>query len=255
MAGVLTPPKKLHPKIRLASEMPLYVKALIYGEPGAGKTYLACTAPNPLVLMTEYDVSKATILRVQKDLGKEIAVWPVSEWKDLEEAFDYLQSSEHDFKTVVLDSLTDLNRRLTRSVVQHAVERRPSHDPDVPEQGDWFRVGERLRHMVRMFRDLPMHVVMTCLVQDIRQEMTKVPLVQPKSLALELPGLFNLVGCLKSVETGDGYVRKLLTESREGADGYSYVAKNPGGVLPPVVDNPNLTKIIEEVCGNAKAAT
>lgn len=248
MATVMTPPKKLHPKIQLASEMPLYVKALIYGEPGAGKTYLACTAPNPLVLLTEYDVSKATMLRVQKDLGKEIAVWPISEWRDLEEAFDYLHSGGHGFQTVVLDSLTDLNRRLTRSVVEHAVERRPSHDPDVPEQGDWFRVSEKLRHMVRMFRDLPMHVVMTCLVQDIRQEMLKVPLVQPKSLALELPGLFNLVGCLKAVEADAGYVRKLLVESTD-----MYVAKNPGGVLPPVVENPNLTRIFEEVCKDAKA--
>ncbi|WP_026487664.1 ATP-binding protein [Caldanaerobius polysaccharolyticus] len=244
---VLTPPKKLHPKIKLASEMTLYVKALIYGEPGAGKTYLACTAPNPLVLLTEYDVSKATMLRVQKDLNKEIAVWPVAAWSDLEEAFEFLQSGEHDFQTVVLDSLTDLNRRLTRSIVETAVERRPSHDPDVPEQGDWFRVSEKLRHMVRMFRDLPMHVVMTCLVQDVRQEMLKVPLVQPRSLALELPGLFNLVGCLKAVETDDGHVRKLLVEATD-----TYVAKNPGGVLPPVIESPNFTKIFEEVCGNAK---
>lgn len=243
---VMTPPKKLHPKIKLASEMPLYVKALIYGEPGAGKTYLACTAPNPLVLLTEYDVSKPTMRRVQLDLKKEIAVWPITEWKDLEEAFEFLQSGEHDFQTVVLDSLTDLNRRLTRAVIDHAVERRPSHDPDVPEQGDWFRVSEKLRHMVRMFRDLPMHVVMTALVQDVRQEMLKIPLVQPKSLALELPGLFNLVGCLKAVEGDEGHVRKLLVESTD-----TYVAKNPGGKLPPVIEKPNLTTIFKEVCENA----
>ena len=250
MAKVMTPPKQLHPKIRMASDMPLFVKALIYGEPGAGKTYLACTAPNPLVLMTEYDVSKATMLKVQKDLGTEIAVWPVSTWEDLEEAFDFLQSDEHDFKTVVLDSLTDLNRRLMRAIVESATSRRPSHDPDVPEQGDWFRVAERLRYMVRMFRDLPMHVVMTCLVQDIRTELMKIPLVQPKSFAMELPGLFNLVGCLKAVENPDEdgrVVRKLLVESTD-----NYVAKNPGGALAAIVDNPNFTKIFAEVCGNAK---
>lgn len=247
-ANVVTPPKKLHPKIKLASEMPLYIKALIYGEPGAGKTYLSSTAPEPLVLMTEYDVSKATIRRVQKDLGRDIAVWPVAEWHDLEEAYDFLQAGKHGFQTVVLDSLTDLNRKLIRAIVEHAVSRRPSHDPDVPEQGDWFRVAEKLRYAVRLFRDLPMHVVMTCLVQDIRQEMLKVPLVQPKSLAMELPGLFNLVGCLKVVKGDDGHVRKLLVEAAD-----TYVAKNPGGTLSPVIENPNLTKIFEEVCKDAKA--
>jgi len=248
MAKVLTPPTK-HPKIMRASDMPLYVKALVYGEPGAGKTYLACTAPKPLVLMTEYDVSKATMLRVQRDLGTEISVWPVTSLADLEEAFDFLQSPDHGFETVVLDSLTDLNRRLINAVVEGAVAKRPSHDPDVPEQGDWFRVSEKLRYIVRMFRDLPMHVVMTSLVLDIRQEMLKVPLVQPKSLAMELPGLYNLVGCLKAVDNaGEGYVRKLLVESTD-----QYVAKNPGGVLPSVVDNPNFTTIFKEVCGNAKA--
>lgn len=239
-AKVLTPPKP--PKIKKVSARKVYVKALIYGEPGAGKTYLSCTAPKPLVLLTEPSVSDATMLAVQRDLGVDPDVWEINSWNDLEEAFDYLLSGQHDYETVILDSLTDLYRRVMRLTLEAAIERRSTHDPDVPEQGDWFRVQERIRYMVRMFRDLPMHVVFTALVMDVRNEMRRVPLVQPKSLAEELPAYCNLVGYLGVKEVDGAYVRKLLVEPTD-----VYAAKNPGGSLPPVVEKPNLATIFQTI--------
>lgn len=230
------------PKIKKVSTRKVYVKALIYGEPGAGKTYLACTAPKPLVLLTEPAVSDATMLAVKRDLGIDPDVWEIEEWADLENAYEYLASGQHDYQTLVLDSLTDLYRRIMRMTLSAAIERRPSHDPDVPEQGDWYRVQERLRNIVRMFRDLPMHVVFTALVMDIRNEMRRVPLVQPKSLAEELPAYCNLVGYLGVQEVDGAYVRKLLVQPTD-----VYAAKNPGGSLPPVVEKPNLLQIFKAI--------
>lgn len=244
MAKVLTPP---HNKIKRISERPLLVKALIYGEPGAGKTYLGCTAPNFLILLTEPAVSDATMQAVKRDLGIDAAVWEINSWEDLEEAYDYLQGGQHDFDTVVIDSLTDLYRRLMRSVIDAAVNKRPSRDPDIPEQGDWFKVSEKLRYIVRLFRDLPMDVVFTALSMNIRNEMRTVPFIQPKSLAMELPAFCNLVGYLGVTEDGDTRVRKLLVEATD-----IYVAKNPGGTLPAVVNNPNLTEIFKQIKGGVK---
>lgn len=237
---VLTPPKPS--KIRKVSARKTYVKALIYGEPGAGKTYLACTAPRPLILLTEPAVSDTTMLAAKRNLGVDPDVWEVLDWVDLEEAFEYLASGTHSYETVVVDSLTDLYRRVMRLALETALEKRPSHDPDVPEQGDWFRVQERLRYIVRMFRDLPMHVVFTALVMDIREEMRRVPFVQPKSLAQELPAYCNMVGYLGVVESDGKFVRKLLVQPTD-----TYVAKNPGGALPPVVEDPNLSVVFNQI--------
>ncbi|BCV23331.1 ATP-binding protein [Gelria sp. Kuro-4] len=237
---VITPPKPS--KIKKVSARKMYVKGLIYGEPGAGKTYLACTAPKPLVLLTEPAVSDSTMLAVKRDLGVDPDVWEILEWNDLEEAFEYLQSAQHPYETVVIDSLTDLYRRVMRLTINNAVEKRPQHDPDVPEKGDWFRVQERVRYIARMFRDLPMHVIFTALVMDIRNEVRRVPLVQPKSLAQELPAYCNLVGYLGVQEINGEYVRKLLVEPTD-----VYAAKNPGGALPPIVENPNLRAIFDQI--------
>lgn len=237
--AVLLPPKD---KIKRISQRATYVKALIYGEPGAGKTYLACTAPDVLVLLTEPAVSDMTMLAVNRDLGIDPAVWDISTDEDLQEAFDYLASGDHGFKTVVVDSLTDLNRRMMRRVIDAAVRKRPTHDPDVPEQGDWFKVQERMRYIIRMFRDLPMNVVFTTLAMDVREEMKTLPMVQPKSLAYEIPAYFNLVGYLSVDRSSGVHVRKLLVEPTE-----VFVAKNPGGCLPPIVENPNLGEIFNKI--------
>lgn len=243
--GILTPPRPAaKPKLRRSSERELLVKALIYGEPGAGKTYLACTAPNPVILLTEPAVSDATMLAVRRDLGADPAVWEIDTWQDLEDAYDYLQGGQHEFTTVVIDSFTDLFRRLVRSVLDAATAKRASHDPDILEQGDWQRVAERLRYIARLFRDLPYDVVFTALVMDIQGEMLKVPFVQPKSVARELAAYCNLVGYLGVVSEGDKHVRLLQVEPST-----TVVAKNPGGTLPPVVRHPNLTELFKAVKG------
>lgn len=241
-AAVLKPPK-----IRRVSERPILVKALIYGEPGAGKTYLACTAPKPLILLTEPSVSDVTMQAVRRDLKVDPAVWDIETLVDLDAAYSYLEGGKHEYGTVVVDSLTDLYRRLMKHVVDAAISRRSGHDPDVPEQGDWLRVQEKLRYIVRLFRDLPMDVVFTALVMDIRDEMRRVPFIQPKGLALEIPAFFNLVGCLKTTEDNNKLTRKLLVEQTD-----TYVAKNPGGTLPPVVENPNLTTLFAQIKGGLK---
>lgn len=241
--------KVLHPKIKKATQIPVYVKALIYGEPGAGKTYLSCTAPNPIILMTEYDVSLATIVKVQKDLGREIAVWEVQSLEDIEEAYQYLVSGKHNFETVVLDSITDFNNLVVRFAVDYALKKKPVHDPDILEMSDWQRVIAKMQNIVVAFRALPMHVVVNALVAT-GDDLRKGPAVTPKSLAATLPAMFNMVGALAAVEQEGQVVRKLLVSPND-----RYIAKNPGGLLPPVIDNPNLTKIFEEVVANGKTST
>lgn len=234
-------------RVRLVTleDMPVYVKALFYAPPGAGKTYLGATAPDPIILLSEVEVSKPTLKLAAQRLGARPRIIVIESLDDVEAALDFLEKENHGAKTVVLDSATDLNRFIVRHMVREGMLRKSTHDPDVPEMGDWFRVEERTRHYFRRLRDLPMHVVVICLLTDVRDDMLVAPALQPKRLMYEASAYFNLVGQLVTRETGTkgGEIRRELHV--EGSQ--TRIAKNPGGTLPPVIENPNLTQIFNTV--------
>lgn len=66
---------------------------LIYGKPGTGKTTLAAQFESPLFLMCEPGAKSLSIFK--KD---------ISSWKKLVKTIDELETEEHTFKTVVLDT-------------------------------------------------------------------------------------------------------------------------------------------------------
>ena len=94
-------------RIRRISETKLYVKALIYGDPGVGKTYLCCTAPKALLLLTEANVAEPTIRAFRRDRGIDVDVWEILTGTDLQDALDFLRYEDHGYQTVCLDSLSD----------------------------------------------------------------------------------------------------------------------------------------------------
>jgi hypothetical protein len=221
------------PKIRRVSESPRYIKALIIGDSGEGKTYLAGTMPNILLCLSEKSVSEATLWALHR-AGIDPDIWDIDSLDDLRDAYLYLASGDHNYTAVGLDSLTDLSFRIYKEVVAEAFARSSRHDSEVAEMSDWNRITMKIRGVVDNFRDLPLDVVMTARVMDIRNEMKKVPFVQPRQIATDLPAHFNLVGYLERTKTSDGDVRRLHLEPQP-----TTLAKNPGGMLPAHVDNPD----------------
>lgn len=69
----------------------------IYGVPGVGKTTLAAEFPNPVFIQTEDGPGDLELTT--------FADKPFTSIKEVEEAIEVLWTSDHDYKTVVLDSL------------------------------------------------------------------------------------------------------------------------------------------------------
>lgn len=234
-------PFKASERLKSLSETPMYVKALIYGDPGVGKTWLACTVPNPLLVLSEWAVSRLTLERLRRDLGIDPDVIYVESDDDAIEALKYARAHTDKYDSLVLDGITDLNDRIMREVLQEVTLAKEKHDPDILEQRDWNRVLTRTGNVLRLYRDFPGHTVITALATE---EMMKiVPLIYPKSLRKMIASMFNFVGYLTAeARAGKPSMRRLHTDLA-----VAHIAKSPGGFIPPVVENPNFQDLIPQI--------
>lgn len=81
----------------------------ILGDAGMGKTSLACTFPNPVVIRAEDGLQSIENPPPSGDLIEK----PEQLWQQL----SYLVKENHDFKTVIIDSVTALDRIFIEHIV------------------------------------------------------------------------------------------------------------------------------------------
>lgn len=82
--------------VRKRSEKP--PRIVIYGVPGVGKTSLAAEFPSPIFLQTEEGSGNLELTTFTDE--------PFTTFEQFEQAIELLYSGEHDFKTVVVDSIS-----------------------------------------------------------------------------------------------------------------------------------------------------
>ena len=81
-------------------------RVIVYGESGLGKTTFATSAPNPIVIQTEDGLGEI-----------DVPCFPLAEsYLDVMKALDSLANENHDFKTVVIDSLDWLETLIWKQV-------------------------------------------------------------------------------------------------------------------------------------------
>ena len=184
------------------------LKLLLYGDSGTGKTWTASTGPRPVFLLTEPNglptirVSAPDAVVIQADEGHG-GMDTVRAF--LRAAKDGTLQRETSCETVVLDSLNELQRMLRDEIIASKV---------VPAGGeakftlkDWGTLTDRMRGLVRAFRDLPMHVVAITHADSHVEEATGERHVQPqfqgRALPNEIAGYFSAVGLMFRERTQD----------------------------------------------------
>ncbi len=79
------------------------LRMILAGSPGVGKTTFACSAPSPVVIQTEDGLEPLISAGL---LAEDLARFPLAtSYEDVMDALGALYQEEHDFKTLVLDSL------------------------------------------------------------------------------------------------------------------------------------------------------
>lgn len=218
------------------------INMLIYGDSGVGKTVLCGTGEKGLILGLESGAISAGRQHSTADL------WPVTSWKDVEDCFLYLREGAHrDYKWCHIDSLTDMQEKLLRHILDTENEKNASRDLDIPAIQDHQKWQNMLKRFVNDFNDLPMNVCYTALEMRRENEEAEdivLPLILGKDYQISqtVCGKMHVVGRMSKKVVGSGDERK--TQRRIQFESIPpYFAKDRFDCLPRFMANPTIPKI------------
>ena len=159
----------------------------------------------------------------------------VTKFHHLELARQWAQSGQHPFQSIVVDSLTEAQKRFMDD----------SFGMKSLETQDWGNVLRELEHVVRDYRDLLLSSAnpVECVAFTVGSRMNDAGKIAPLlqgALKDTLPYFLDAVGYLYNMPDAEGRIQRLLlVEPRP-----NIIAKDGTDRLGgPVIANPNLTTL------------
>jgi hypothetical protein len=143
-----------------------FVKILVYGRNGSGKTRFAASAPNCLIIDIHEEGTRSAKGTGAKKFPKKGQIT----WDQIGNVYWYLKSGNHNFDSVAIDTVTAMNRLCLRMVMGEAEDRDPNREIGMPDRRAYGRAGELMREQLLAFRNLPMHVIFTAQERVISDE-------------------------------------------------------------------------------------
>lgn len=230
-----------------------FLNILVYGDAGVGKTFFGGTAQDHKetspVLILDVEGGVAT-LRKRPD----VLVVRIKSIIDLMKVYNEIDkalvNNERDTpKTVVVDSLTELQKLDMNDIMKALLKQHPDRDPDVPSQREWGKSSNHMRQIIRRFRDLPVNVIFTALAKrDQEAEGTVLTMPSlPGKLATEAPAFLDVVGFMYTQIKDSKIERRMLCQPSR-----TKLAKDRLGVFGEVLENPSVPQMWEIMHPNGK---
>jgi len=238
----------------------MFLKMLIYGRPGIGKTYLLGTgAEDPRLtpaimidleggLMTIASKVKRyeNIAALKKAVAENVELAPINAIRiksstDLSQIVNYLydNNGKHPFKAVYVDSLTEINYLK----LQAAAANNPKNTTGFPQLNDYGTSAAQMRSLIRDFRDMDeCHVIFTAHYSESKDEQTGRVEIKPSltgKLVGEVCGMLDIVGLLDMEKDGTRTIRFQPTDRVWAKD------RSEGGKLGEVITNATMSQILD----------
>lgn len=234
------------------------ISFLVHGAARAGKTTFAVTGPYPrLVLDVERGSRFIKNVKTYWDPLSEAppvadGTWDtcvvrVDNFDVVLKAYEWLKSGQHQFRTVVLDSVSELQDKCKEQIVGR----------NKMQTQDWGTMLQRMGFFCRDLRDLaeapgqPIEAVVVIAMTRLIDGVYK-PYLQGQ-LATQIPYWYDVTSYLYTDQVADGNgelqeVRKLLVGKHPAYETGSRVPD-----LPVVVDEPDIENILNEIFGHPEA--
>lgn len=229
----------------------------IVGDAGTGKTTLACTFPNPIVIRAE-DGLQAIPTDKRPDAFP-VCVTPDQLWNQLKA----LITEEHEYKTLVIDSVTALERMFIQWVIDNDPKKPKSINQAMGGYGAGLGAVASMHHRVRkacgmLNQAKGMYIVF---VAHADTEVIELPDQDPytryslrlgkKSIAPYTDDV-DLVGFLKleSFTKGDGERKKVISSGGRLLTTYATAAnisKNRYGITEDIPVVPGTNPLIDYI--------
>lgn len=221
----------------------LFLKILLFGLSGVGKSTCAAQAPGPVL----YIAAELNALSVVRQANPDADVVVVKTLADLREILRYLMGEgAGKYKTVVIDSLSEVQALIRNEMLAREVGK------DVLTIQEWGKLGDKTHEIVRGFRELPCNLVVIALAEDAGDEGRR--FIQPSlygRASRDVPALLTLVGYAFK-EPGDaqspGTKYRVLFESSG-----SVVTKTMRGLSPKM--EPDVQSWIDAIQSYKKGVT
>lgn len=230
-----------------------YLKCLVYGAPGVGKTSLAATMPAPIFLSIEGGTTTLrakNIVRMygenQPDITYEI---PVVEARDIKTVAEFMRWIVSDgatqYQSVVIDSLSELTEVFLHSLRGISIDGRDGGKKDARQ--DYGELYDRVIALARAIRDIPnKHVLVTAKLGTIKDPMGGVmkfgPAFEGQKLGQNIGYIFDSVYYMGVTQGEDGKPFRYLQTQPTA----QYEAKDRVGGLE-FYEAPHLGKIIQKL--------
>ena len=203
-----------------------------YGMAGAGKTFLARTAPGKVLVIS----AEAGLLSIRD--AQNVEAIEVKSAAEVVEVYEALRSGKLQYDTVCLDSISEISELLLQAEKARHKDARKAYG----------EVQESVTNVMRAFRDLQMHVMFICKEDKVNNDGTfeQAPKMVGTKLGQSITYFFDEVLALRVIEDTDEEGNPVQARWLQTRIGQGYVAKDRSGKLE-AFEEPNLTKLIEKL--------
>lgn len=201
------------------------VNCCVYGRSGAGKTVLAASAPNPIILSAEKGLLSLRKLN--------IPYIDISTYKELVEAYKWIMSSSEAkrYGTYVLDSMSEIAEVVLSEEKKKTNDGRRAHGETQTQIYDLMRNFRDIKGHNKYFIAKEMKVVEGMAPNVINRS---VPIMPSAKLVEQLPYFFDLVMHLYVGEYYDNNGQRVSYRALHTGAGPEWEAKDRSGNLDPI---------------------